>query len=90
MEFKPEELIKRELEIALELLKNHSFSQIAGHIGISKKILKAHIRNMMQKLQTENLEGLKKMIKVKLEEDEGIFKVITAAREQKNHSFRNQ
>lgn len=73
MEFKSEELIERELEIALEILKNRSFNYIADRFGISKKILKAHIRNMMQKLHTGNMEGLKKIIKVKMEGEGKVF-----------------
>jgi len=58
MEFKQEALLERELEIASYLLKRFSFEKIARHLGINKKIVKAHIRNMMQKLHAENLEEL--------------------------------
>ena len=58
MEFKQEALLERELEIASYLLRRFSLEKIGRHLGINKKIVKAHIRNMMQKLHAENLEEL--------------------------------
>ena len=58
MEFKRETLLQREIEIAGFLLKGFSLQQIATRLEVNKKIIKAHIRNMMQKLNAENLEHL--------------------------------
>ncbi len=63
MEFKNEELVEREIEIAGYLLNNFSLRQISEKTGLSKKILAAHIQNMMKKLQAENIAGLIKLIK---------------------------
>ena len=58
MEFKQEALLERELQIASYLLERFSLEKIARHLAVNKKIVKAHIRNMMQKLHAENLEEL--------------------------------
>ena len=58
MEFKKEALLEREIEIAGFLLQDFSLGQIASRLEVNKKIIKAHIRNMMQKLNAENLEHL--------------------------------
>ncbi len=63
MEFKQEALVEREIEIAAFLLQDFSLSQIAGHLAVNKEIIKAHIRNMMQKINTENIEDLIQSIK---------------------------
>ncbi|MBD0350098.1 MAG: helix-turn-helix transcriptional regulator, partial [Flavisolibacter sp.] len=63
--FKPEELVEREIEIAAYLLQCFSLRQIANQLGVNKKIIKAHIRNMMQKLHVENTEALIQSIKEK-------------------------
>ena len=47
MEFKKEELVDREIEIAGLLIHNVSLHQIAETTGLSKKLLTAHIKNMM-------------------------------------------
>jgi len=62
MEFKQETLLQREIEIADFLLKGFSLQQIATHLEVNKKIVKAHIRNMMQKLKAENLKDLIELI----------------------------
>jgi DNA-binding NarL/FixJ family response regulator len=63
MEFKPEQLVEREIEIAGYLNLDFSLKQIAEVTGLSKKLLAAHIRNMMQKLKSENMVALKKILK---------------------------
>lgn len=60
MEFKNEELVAREMEIAGYLLQNLSLKQISDKTGLSKKHLAAHLRNMMEKLGVENMLALKK------------------------------
>lgn len=65
MEFKQEELLEREIEIAAYLQQNFSLRQIAGQLAVNKKIIKAHILNMMQKLNAESREGLIRCIKAK-------------------------
>ena len=65
MEFKREELVVREIEIAAYLLQDFSLRQIADQVGVNKKLIKAHIRNMMQKLNAENMEELMQSIKAK-------------------------
>ena len=63
MEFKNEELIEREIEIAGYLVQRFSVKQISEETGLNKKILAAHIKNMMQKLKTENIEALIRTLK---------------------------
>lgn len=58
MEFKNENLIGREIEIVGLLMQQYSLNQIAERTGIGKKILAAHIENMMQKLEVEDMESL--------------------------------
>ncbi|HXL54825.1 MAG TPA: hypothetical protein VN958_01125 [Chitinophagaceae bacterium] len=48
MEFKQEELIEREIEIAGYLLQNFSIKLICEKTSLSKKHLSAHISNMMK------------------------------------------
>ena len=62
MEFKSEELVDRELEIAGYLLQDLSLKQIAEKTGLSKKHLVAHLRNMMKKLGAENMLSLRKTL----------------------------
>ena len=62
MEFKHEELIEREIEIAAYLLQNFSVRQIANQLTVSKKIIEAHIRNMMRKLNVANMKDLIKLL----------------------------
>lgn len=66
MEFKNEELIGREIEIAGLLMQQYSLNQIAQRTGVSKKILVAHIKNMMEKLKAENIESLIQLLKARL------------------------
>ena len=63
MEFKNEELIEREIEIAGYLKLDFSLKQISETTGLNKKILAAHIKNMMQKLKSGNIVALKKTLK---------------------------
>jgi DNA-binding NarL/FixJ family response regulator len=62
MEFRHEELIEREIEIAGYLLQDFSLKMICEKIALSKKHLSAHIRNMMKKLKTEDMDGLIKAL----------------------------
>jgi len=62
MEFKAEELVDREIEIAGHLSEGHSLKTIAGKTGLNSKILAAHIRNMMEKLKVENMDALKALL----------------------------
>ncbi len=64
MEFKQEELVEREVEIAGYLLQDFSLKQICEKTGLSKKLIAAHIRNMIEKLNAEDMEGLMKVLKV--------------------------
>ena len=65
MKFKQEELLEREIEIAYYLLRHFSLRQIADQLAVNKIIIKAHFRNMMQKLNAENIEDLIQLIKAK-------------------------
>ncbi len=66
MEFKKEELVDREIEIAGLLIHNVSLNQIAETTGLSKKLLTAHIKNMMQKIKASDMNSLIKLLKIKL------------------------
>jgi DNA-binding NarL/FixJ family response regulator len=63
MEFKHEELVEREIEIASYLVQNFSINHIAKTTGLTNKIIVAHIKNMMQKLKAGNMEALIKALK---------------------------
>ncbi len=63
MEFKNDELVEREIEIGSYLMQNFSIKEIAEKTGLSKKILGAHISNMMIKLKADNTEALIKLLK---------------------------
>lgn len=65
MEFREEELVEREVEIARYLLQDLSLKHISEKTGLSKKLLVAHIRNMMEKLKAENISALIKVLKIK-------------------------
>lgn len=65
MEFLKEALINREIEIATYLLNDFSLKKIAVELAVSKKIIAAHVRNMMQKLHAENMEDLVRFLKEK-------------------------
>ncbi len=58
MKFKNEELVESEIEIAGYLIQGFSLKRIAEKTGSSKKILAAHLKNMMKKLKVENIEEL--------------------------------
>ncbi len=64
MEFKQEELIEREIEIAGYLLKDFSLRIISEKTGLSKKHLEAHISNMRIKLKAKDTHELIKLLKV--------------------------
>ncbi len=66
MEFKNEELIEREIEIAGLIIHHVPLKQLAETTGLSKKILTAHIKNMMQKLKANDMETLIQLLKIKL------------------------
>lgn len=53
----------REIEIARYLLEHFSLKEISEKTGLKRKIIVAHIRNMMQKLQVENTEALVKVLR---------------------------
>ena len=63
MEFKNEKLVKREIEIGGYLLQDFSLKLISEKTGLSKKILAAHIQNMIKKLKTEDMSGLMKLLR---------------------------
>ena len=65
MEFLKEALINREIEIATYLLNDFSLKKIAVELAVSKKIITAHVQNMMQKLHAENMEDLVRLLKEK-------------------------
>jgi len=58
MEFENEKLIDREIEIGNYLIQDFSLKLIAEKTGLSKKILSAHIHNMMKKLNTKDASEL--------------------------------
>ena len=63
MEFKHEELVECELEIAGYLKQGFSVKQICNKIGLKKKIIAAHIRNMMEKLGTKDMKTLIELLR---------------------------
>ena len=63
MEFKQEELVEREIEIAGYLTQGFSLKHISEKTGLSKKLLIAHLRNMMEKLKVEDISALIKLLK---------------------------
>lgn len=65
MEFKQEELVERELEIANYLTRDFSLSSIAAETGLNKRIVTAHIRNMMKKLKVIDIDELRKLLEQK-------------------------
>ncbi len=54
MEFKQEALVERKIEIAAFLLQDFSLKLMSEKTGLSKKLLTAHIRNMMEKLKAKD------------------------------------
>ena len=63
MEFKHEELVEREKEIAGYLLLDLSLKQICDKTGLQKKIIAAHIQNMMEKLGTKDMKTLIELLR---------------------------
>jgi len=63
MEFRKEALVEREIEIAGYLLQHFSLKQICEQTGLQKKIVEAHIRNMMEKLGAEDSGTLIQLLK---------------------------
>lgn len=64
MEFKQEEFVEREIEIAGYLVQDFSIKNISDKTGLRKKLLMAHIRNMMEKLKAEDVAALIKLLKI--------------------------
>lgn len=67
MEFEKEEFIDREIEIAHLLIQNYPLKKIRTETGLSRKLLTAHIKNMMQKLKTNQLQSLIRLLKTKFD-----------------------
>ena len=63
MEFREEELVEREIEIAGYLREGFSIREIMVKTGLNKKIMTAHMRNMMEKLQCVSREDLIALIR---------------------------
>jgi len=63
MEFQPDKLTEREVEIASLLLRGFSTGQIAERIGIRKRLVDAHISNMREKLNADDTILLLKVLK---------------------------
>ena len=63
MEFKQEELVEREIELACYLRTGLSLKDIALKTGLSKKILTAHFRNMMEKLKAADMNELTELVR---------------------------
>ena len=66
MEFKQEELIEREIQIAHFLMLDFSLKHISETTGLSKRILVAHVKNMMKKLKADDKPALIKLLKAKI------------------------
>ena len=62
MSFKYGILTAREIEIARYLYEKQSLKEIEQKTGLSRKILIAHLRNMMKKLKANDQEDLNRMI----------------------------
>jgi DNA-binding CsgD family transcriptional regulator len=67
LEFKREELVEREIEIAGYLVQNFSLKMIVLRTGLAEEILRAHLRNMMKKLKAANMKELKEWVATKNE-----------------------
>ena len=63
MEFRKEELVEREIEIAGYLVLDFSLKQICDITGLQKKIIGAHIRNMMEKLGAKDMKTLIELLR---------------------------
>jgi DNA-binding CsgD family transcriptional regulator len=55
--------VEREIEIGNYLLRDFSLKLISEKTGLSKKILAAHINNMMKKLKAEDTAELIKLLR---------------------------
>ncbi|MEO6721559.1 MAG: LuxR C-terminal-related transcriptional regulator [Ferruginibacter sp.] len=66
IEFKEEELVEREIEIAEYLLQHFSLKMISLRTGLGEEILIAHLRNMMKKLNAADMKELIKRITTKI------------------------
>ncbi len=64
MSFKYAVFTAREIEIAGYLKGKQSLKEMEEITGLSKKILKAHLSNMMKKLQANDPDDLKRMIQL--------------------------
>ena len=62
MEFKNEELVEREIQIARLLVQGFGQREIAAHTGLQKNMITAHIRNMKVKLHARDLPTLIKLL----------------------------
>jgi DNA-binding CsgD family transcriptional regulator len=58
MEFKQEELVEREMEIARYLKLGVSMKEISDKTGLSSKHVTAHLNNMRIKLKTKDVKEL--------------------------------
>lgn len=65
MEFKQEELVEREIEIAAYLLQGFSLKMISEKTGLSLKHLAAHFSNMRIKLKAKDMQELAELLKVR-------------------------
>jgi DNA-binding NarL/FixJ family response regulator len=63
MEFRREEFIEREKEIAQCLLQGSTIKQIALRTGLSRRHVAAHVRNMITKMKAEDLASLINLLK---------------------------
>ena len=63
MEFKNEQFVEREMEIANYLVQKITLNNIAVKTGISKQHVIAHIRNMMSKSKMKNIQSLIQFLK---------------------------
>ena len=63
MSFKYGILTVREIEISGYLKEKKSLREIEQKTGLSKKILTAHLRNMMKKLRVNDPEDILQMIR---------------------------
>ena len=59
-------LTAREMEIAGYLKDKQSLKKMEEKTGLSKKILKAHIRNMMKKLKAHDPDKITQMFRWKI------------------------
>lgn len=60
MEFREKAFTGRELEIAHYLLENKTLPEIMQLTGLKRKLVKAHLRNMREKLHVANIKSLRR------------------------------